>query len=297
MVRLLIDCSCLCYKSLFTMGDLSYSEKRVGVVFGFIKQILTLAKKFETSRFVFCWDHRNSYRKIEYPSYKVKRHSKTQTDEQVLDMQDAFRQFDEIRELVLPMMGFTNIYQQSGYEADDLIAYVAMRRPDDTVIVSTDNDLLQLIYHDKFCPIRIYNFKGITDEATFKDAFFGIPPIKWSFVKAIAGCSSDEVAGIVGVGELTAAKYVAGILQGKSLEKIESPEGKEIFRRNLPLVALPYNGRKPINLPEQKEDEITLEKFQSIFGQFGFRSLLKEEEVAKWAESFFGGTDEKGKRA
>jgi 5'-3' exonuclease len=265
MVRLLIDCNCLCYKSLFAMGDLSHEEKRVGVVFGFIKQILTLAKKFETNRFVFCWDHRNSYRKIEYPSYKVKRHSKEQTEEQILDITDAFRQFDEIRELVLPTMGFSNIYQQSGYEADDLIAYVAMRRPDDTVIVSTDNDLLQLIYQDRLCPIKIYNFKGITDEAEFRKAWFGIPPIKWS--------------------------YVAGVLKGKSLEKIESPEGKEIFRRNLPLVALPYNGIRPINLPEQKEDDIYAAKFKSVFGQYGFKSLLKEEEVAKWSKSFFGGED------
>jgi 5'-3' exonuclease len=294
MVRLLIDCSCLAYKSLFTMGDLSNDEKRVGVIFGFVKQILTLSKKFETNKFVFCWDHRNSYRKIEYPEYKVKRHSKAQTEEQQADMQDAFRQFDEIRELILPLMGFTNIYQQSGYEADDLIAYVATRRPDDTVIVSTDNDLLQLIYHDRFCPIKIYNFKGITDEAEFRRAWFNISPMKWSFVKAIAGCNSDEVVGIAGVGELTAAKYVAGVLKGKNLEKINSSEGQYIFKRNLSLVALPYNGIKSINLPEHKDDDIAIEKFKAIFGQYGFKSLLKEEEISKWSKSFFGGED--GKR-
>jgi 5'-3' exonuclease len=205
-------------------------------------------------------------------------------------MQDAFRQFDEIREILLPVMGFVNNFQQSGYEADDLIAHIAMRIPDDTVIVSTDNDLLQLIHHDRFCPIRFYNFKGITDEVEFRKAMFGLDPIKWAMVKAIAGCSSDEVKGIVGVGETTAAKYLMGMAHGKVLEKIESEEGKAIAYRNMRLVGLPYcNGLKPIRITELGEDSLSAEKFAAIFGQYGFKSLLKEDEVIRWTRSFFGG--------
>jgi len=276
------------------MGDLSQDQKRVGVIFGFIKQILTLAKKFETNKFVFCWDHRNSYRKLECPSYKASRR-KDLTDVQIIDMQDVFRQFDEIRELLLPVMGFVNSFQQSGYEADDLIAHIVYRIPDDTVIVSTDNDLLQLIRHDRFCPVRIYNYKNITDETMFRQAWYGLDPIKWAEVKAIAGCNSDEVKGIVGVGETTAAKYLMGMAKGKGLERIESKMGKEIAYRNMSLVGLPYcNGLKPIKITEMGEDSLSIEKFKVIFGQYGFRSLLKEEEVDKWTRSFFGGKEDGG---
>ncbi|MFH1684757.1 MAG: hypothetical protein ABH983_00465, partial [Candidatus Micrarchaeota archaeon] len=290
MVRILVDCSCLAYKALFTTGDLSQDQKRVGVIFGFIKQIFTIAKKFETNRFYFLWDSRNSYRKIHYPPYKSSRR-KDMTEQQIIDMKDAFRQFDEIREILLPMMGFNNIYQQSGYEADDLIAHIAMRLPDETIIASTDNDLLQLIHRDRFCPVSIYNFKGVTDEAKFKEAWYGLDPVKWAFVKAIAGCGSDEVEGISGVGEMSAAKYLVGILpDGKMKDKIESDEGKEIAKRNVPLVALPYSqGLKPIKIFGLMDDDISVDKFKAIFGQYGFKSLLKEEEIERWSKSFFGG--------
>lgn len=287
MTRLLIDCSCLCYRSLYTMGDLSNDQKRVGVIFGFIKQILTLAKKFETNKFVFCWDSRNSYRKLEYPWYKSSRR-KDLTEEQNADFQDAFRQFDEVRELVLPMMGFKNNFQQNGYEGDDLIAYVACRFPDETIIVSSDNDLLQLIESSRYCSIKFYNFKDLTDKEIFQKTWFGLDPIKWAMVKSIAGCSSDEIPGISGVGEQTAAKYLAGLLpEGKSKDKIESSEGKALFLRNMNLVALPYNGIKAIKITGIEDDEISEDKFKAIFGQYGFRSLIKDEEVKKWSKLFF----------
>lgn len=286
MVRLVIDSNCLCYKALFTMGGLSHAEQKVGVIFGFIRQVLALSHKFSSSNLIFCWDSKNSYRKIACPEYKAKRIKDRDQDEKV-DMEDAFRQFDEIRELLLPTMGFKNIFQQNGYEADDLIAYITMRIPDDTIICSTDNDLLQLIHQDRFCPVKMYNFKAITDESAFRNAWFNLSPPKWAVVKALAGCTTDEVKGIVGVGELTAAKYLAGILKGRNLEKIDSEESKAIFNKNFPLVALPYSGIKPIRNIQLQLDDITIIKFKSIFQQYGFRSLLREEEVEKWSNSFF----------
>jgi 5'-3' exonuclease len=289
MQRLVVDCSCLCYRSLFSMGDLSNDQKKVQIIFGFLRQIFTLAKTFNSNKFVFCWDSRNSYRKLIYPQYKSSRH-KESTEEQRADMDDAFRQFNEIRELLLPSMGFKNIFQQSGYEADDLIAHIVTRLPDDTMIISTDNDLFQLIEDSRYAPIKVYNFKGITDKFLFKKTWYGLDPIKWAFVKAIAGCSTDEVKGIEGVGYSTAAKYLAGILSdGKTKEKIDSKEGKEMFFRNLRLVGLPYSGLKPIRILELQEDEISKEKFAAIFGQYGFRSLLKEQEIKKWGKLFFKG--------
>ncbi|MFH1685694.1 MAG: hypothetical protein ABH983_05320 [Candidatus Micrarchaeota archaeon] len=166
-----------------------------------------------------------------------------------------------------------------------------MRLTDETIIASTDNDFLQLIHRDRFCPVSIYNFKGITDENEFRKAWYGLSPTKWAMVKAIAGCGSDEVEGIAGVGEMSAAKYLAGILpDGKMKDKIESKEGKEIAKRNMPLVALPYSqGLKPIKIFGLYNDDISADRFKAIFGQYGFRSLLKEEDIEKWSKTFFGG--------
>jgi 5'-3' exonuclease len=272
------------------MGDLSYEEKRVGIVFGFIKQILAIAQKFETKKLVFCWDTRQSYRKMVYPPYKGNR-NKDLTEEKREELTDAYRQFEEIQEVVLPMMGFRNIFRQNGYEADDLIAHITTRLPEDTIIVSSDNDLLQLVQDNSLFSVIWYNFKGITGEDEFKQSWHGLHPQKWAMVKAISGCSGDGVEGITGVGDITAAKYVAGILHGKSLEKINSPEGQMIVKRNIPLVALPYVGLKPIRITELVEDNLSYSAFCSVFGQYGFRSLLTDKEVSKWQRVFFDNKD------
>jgi 5'-3' exonuclease len=284
-MKLIIDSSALCYRSFFTIKDLSYEQRKVGVIFGFIKQIFSLAQKFNTSEFIFCFDSKQSYRSLVYPSYKSNR-KKDMTEQERSEMEQAYGQFDEIRETLLPLMGFKNIFRQNGYEADDLVAWCVARFPDDYIIVSQDNDLLQLIQSTRFVSIKWYNFKAITDEAEFTKNWFGLKPKHWALVKAIAGCSGDGVVGIAGVGEITAAKYIAGLLKGKSLEKIESDEGKELAEMNYQLVSLPFNGVKPINILELKEDEISLSAFKCILGQYGFRSLLKDEEIEKWKKSF-----------
>lgn len=289
-MRLVIDCNYLCYRSLYTMAGLTHEEKQVGVIFGFIKQILKLSSQFQTSKFVFCWDSKQSYRKLIYPEYKAGRH-KDLTDEQQMDLEMAFGQFDELRENFLPYMGFKNIFHQIGYEADDLIAHVVMRHPDDTLIVSADNDLFQLLLDNRFCPVKMWNFKVVNSEARFTADWFGLKPVDWIKVKSLAGCSSDNIAGIDGVGELTAAKYVAEILQGKKRQIIEDwiDNSKDQMDLNYRLIALPFVGKKPLRIEYAELDDISPVKFRAIFGQYGFRSLIAVDEMARWMDSFFGG--------
>ena len=286
-MRLVLDCNFLCYRSLHTLENLAFEERKVGVVFGFIKQMISLAEKFKTNQFIFCWDSRQSYRKLISPTYKGNRQRHFSPEEQeTYDL--GYAQFDELRQEVLPYLGFRNIFHQTGYEADDLIAWVVWRFPDDTVIVSSDSDLFQLLHNDRFNSIKIWNFKTINDEGRFSKDWFGLKPKKWVEVKSIAGCNSDNVAGVPGVGEITAAKYVAGLIDsGKKVEDIR--KSKTLIDENRDLVALPFPGRKKINITEIYEDEISPDKFQVTFGQYGFRSLLYEDRMAKWKKAFFGG--------
>jgi 5'-3' exonuclease len=271
------------------MKGLSYEEKKVGIIFGFIKQIFKLAEQFNCKDFIFCWDSRQSYRKLIYPEYKSNRH-RDLSDEDQVDLQDAYLQFDELREKVLPYMGFNNSFRQNGYEGDDICAFIVYRIPDDTIIVSNDNDLFQLLRDDRFCPVKIWNFKSLNTEQFFKKGWYGLNPSDWIKVKAIGGCTSDNVKGVPGVKAITASKYVAGVLSKttQAYAAIESKEMKERAHFNHSLVALPFAGRKKINI-ELVEDEITFDKFKNTFGQYGFRSLLGEDQVRKWTNLFFGG--------
>jgi len=289
-MRLVIDCSYLCYRSLHTLGDLSQGEKKVGIIFGFLRQILKLSDQFKTNKFVFCWDSRKSYRKLIYPDYKGQRRV-DMTEEESENYEIALEQFDEIREKVLPYMGFNNIFHQTGYEADDLIAHIVYRIPDDTVIVSADKDLFQLLRKDRFTPVKMWNFNAINDEDRFSGDWFGLKPKDWIKVKAIAGCTSDNIAGLPGVGDLTAAKYVAGALKQERLDAIKNRLSKfeSGYALNHRLVALPYGGIKPIRITTLYEDYIDEKKFRLCFGQYGFRSLLYDDQITKWKKSFFGG--------
>jgi len=272
---------------MYAVGGLSYEEKKVGTIFGFLRQILKLSEQFRTKDFIFCWDSKQSYRKLISEDYKANRR-KGLSEGEIEDFEIAYSQFDELRDKVLPYMGFKNIFHQTGYEADDLIAWIVMRFPDATVIVSGDHDLFQLLVNNKFCPVAMYNFKVLNDETRFTEDWFGLKPKDWIKVKAIAGCATDNVIGVVGVGELTAAKYLAGIL--KSGKKVAAIEGAEdLIAFNHRLVGLPFVGRKAIKIGGLQEDQISADKFRVTFGQYGFRSLISEEGSKGWLDSFFGG--------
>src|SRR3954470_10349551 len=138
-----------------------------------------------------------TFRNTLYPDYKA--HRPPAPD-------DLIPQFAFIREAVrafdLPCL------EQSGYEADDLIAtYVAeaCERGASATIVSSDKDLTQLVtdcvtMYDTMKDRRI----GIA-EVIEK---FGVPPEKVVDVQALAGDSTDNVPGVPGIGVKTAAQLI-----------------------------------------------------------------------------------------
>ena len=83
-------------------------------------------------------------------------------------------------------------------------------------------------------------------------AEYRIHPKEWSRVKSLAGCTTDSVQGVRGVGEITALKYFRGELgrTRKAYRAIVSPEGQALFRDNLPLVRLPFEGCPRLKLEQ-----------------------------------------------
>ena len=73
---------------------------------------------------------------------------------------------------------------------------------------------------------------------------------KWHLVKSLAGCNSDNIEGIPGIGEITAIQYLRRELakDSKRFMEIQSPEGSEIFLRNLDLIQLPHKKTKQFKL-------------------------------------------------
>lgn len=219
------------------------SRGRCETIKGFLREIIKLAEDFQPDRFVFCFDSDTSLREKILPYYKGTRKANRQglagTGK---DRVHLHKQVNLLRKHVLPELGFTNLFRADGYEADDLIASAALHLvalKEECVLVSSDKDLYQLLGEG----VVIYNHaKNKTiDEKSFREDY-GIFPWQWVNMKAIAGCSSDDIPGVEGVGDVSALKYVKGELGENSRMGQKIKLGKKVIDRNLPLVRLPFEG-------------------------------------------------------
>ena len=281
---ILIDSNSICHACKHSMGDLSWEEKKVGVIFGFLRQLLTLSKLLNSNEFVFAWDSRESIRTKMFPDYKkARKREKTEEEKELDDL--AYAQFNEIQNKILPAIGFSHSYMQDGYEADDIIASVVFCNPlKDITIISTDEDLYQLLTDG----VSMYSIKKkqfYTGGNLWKD--YRITPRDWVDVKAIAGCSSDGIPGVPGVGEKTACKYLTRTL-GVHLKTYRSiKENEKLIQFNKSLVRLPLEGTKDFVI--DTKDKLSLGNFLDICTEYGFKSFLGQEALSKWKEHVFHG--------
>lgn len=271
---LLLDCPYLAHRAYHALGDvLSFREEPTVVIYGIMRDISILMEEFLTDRVVFAFDFGYGKRQELLPTYKCSREKAHENDsEEEQQSRRAFRhQIRRLRELYLPKLGFRNVFSQEGYEADDVIASIVKRtlkEDDEAIIVGTDQDLWQLINPNVSC----YNPK--TRRIIDVDAFvkqWGIEPALWANVKALAGCTTDDVPGLRGVGEITAVKWFRGSLKPDSvIYRRINTEGMEVHNRNIKLVRLPFEGTERFALAK---DEVTPERWQAVADKLGIQSL------------------------
>lgn len=279
---ILLDMNNLCHISHYSMGQLSNDEKRTGVIFGVLKQILSLVRKFESRNLIFIWDSRKSFRKEICPTYKSNR-NRNSNPEKDKERQVLYDQITELRRDVIPSLGFVNSFIQSGYEADDLIVKFIIDRPDkEHIIVSTDQDLYQILRSR----VKIYNTikKSFYTEHDFMKEFSDLDPINYRIIKSITGCSSDAIQGVFGVGEKTAVKYLKAEINNSP--KFKDIQGnRSLITFNEQLVYLPFKHEEvPIIKMIVKKNELTAKKFRHIFNMYSFESFMKE--FPTWEKHF-----------
>ncbi len=120
-------------------------------------------------------------------------------------------QVNLIRRLV-ELMGIP-VVELAGYEADDVLATLATRLEaagEDVIVVTGDRDAYQLV-SDPHVKV-LYNRRGVTDYVLYDEAGIeertGVRPEKYPVLAALRGDPSDNLPGVPGVGEKTAAKLV-----------------------------------------------------------------------------------------
>lgn len=283
----LLDCHSVCHAAKHKTKRLTFSGHRTGVIFGFLRTLLRLQEELRPDVWAFAWDSRESVRREARPEYKADRQEKSAEEMRLNEL--CIPQFDTIRELVLPTIGFRNVFKVEGFEADDIIAQAVDLGllEDYFVMVTRDNDLLQMLSDN----VEMYDHIKHTHYT--KDQFvadWGIQPEQWIIVKAIAGCKTDNVAGIHGIGEKTAAKMLAGQLaeHTKAYKAIMDEDNQRLAQRNVPLVLLPHGDMPPVTVSDH--DRFSLRGFGDVCTEYGMKSMLKDEQWQRWKEAFTDGT-------
>ncbi len=296
----LLDGHSLAYRAFYALpSDLATPAGQVtNAVYGFTSMLIKLLGDEGPDAVAVAWDLRGpTFRSEKYGDYKAQRESPP----------DLFAsQLPLIRE-VLDVMAISQL-SVPGFEADDVIATLATQAKKEgweTVIVTGDRDAFQL---SEPAVTVLYTRRGISDtvEATpqWIEERYGVTPEKYVEYAALRGDTSDNLPGVPGVGEKTAAKLLGnyGSLEGifdhldeqspKLRENLEASQQQVMLNRELmrlvtnvefPDVAGGKVELDAFNLRDWQYDEV-----RRVFDGLAFRSLwdrLMELEGAEAAAS------------
>ena len=254
------------------------------VLQGFLNMVLNLGFMYKTNDFIFVWDSAVSNRKRREPSYKIKRKEKQKERTEAEIKIDIITKelMTKLHKHLLNEIGFTNSFKQRGHEGDDLIAKTVRDNIGDFVIVTSDQDMYQCLYGAEMYVLG--KMKRYTSSDFIKE--YGINPCRWGEVKAIAGCSSDCVIGVAGVGEKTAIKFLNKELnpKTKAYKTLITDESFEIIKKNRYLTVLPLGSTKPLKF---KDNNFDMSLFLGVCSEYEL-DLFLGQKVDQW-ESFFMG--------
>ena len=269
MQILLIDCQYLCYRAWHS----AKRESNVPMLLAVLEnEAQNISQRFGSDRIVFAFDSELSKRRDMCPSYKAKRYE-NRTEEERLEHQEFCQQINHVRDNLLGRLGYANVFVKSGYEADDIIAKICqdLERKHDAVIYSADKDLWQCLKPNVVWCSPTTN--QVVTQRSFAEEW-GLAPHEWANVKALAGCSTDNVEGLEGIGEKTAALFLRGCLTtGKKAATINL-KMEEILDRNLPLVKLPFDQMESFEI---QPDDLTKAKRQVVMEELGVALPIKTE--------------------
>jgi len=207
----LIDGHALAYRAFHALpADMKTSRGELtNAVYGFTSMLLNVLRDERPAYIAVTFDKGRTFRHDIYPDYKAHR----------AKMPDEMRsQMERVRQVV-EALGIP-IFEQDGYEADDLLGALAAQAEKqgvDTLIVTGDMDLLQLVDEHtrvltsrwRFSDTVVYDLDGVGRR-------YGLSPTQLVDFKALVGDKSDNIPGVPGIGEKTAASLLKkyGTLEG-----------------------------------------------------------------------------------
>ncbi|MFK0217802.1 DNA polymerase I [Streptomyces vinaceus] len=235
---MLMDGHSLAYRAFFALPAENFTTatgQPTNAIYGFASMLANTLRDEAPTHFAVAFDvSRKTWRSTEFPEYKANR-SKTP---------DEFKGQVELIGELLDAMNVPR-FAVDGFEADDVIATLATQAEAlgfEVLIVTGDRDSFQLVSEHTTV---LYPTKGVSELTRFTpekvEEKYGLTPQQYPDFAALRGDPSDNLPGIPGVGEKTAAKWITQFGSFAELvERAEEVKGKagQNFRDHLEAVKL-----------------------------------------------------------
>lgn len=247
----LLDAHAIIHRAYHALPDFSTSKGQpTGALYGIVAMLLKIIKDLKPDYIAACYDLPDpTFRHVAYEKYKAGR---PKADEalvaQIIRSKDIFIAFG------VPM------YEYPGFEADDILGTIVEQlssssgKDIDIIIASGDMDTMQLIDDER---VRVYTLKkGINDTILYDERGvierFGFPPKLLPDFKGLRGDQSDNIIGITGIGEKTAAILVKEFGAIENIYKTLKRDGKKILDSGV--------SERIVNLLREGEEEALFSK-------------------------------------
>jgi DNA polymerase-1 len=294
---LLFDGNALIHRAFHAIPPLTISKtgEMVNAVQGFASTLLKVLNEIKPTHWAIAFDRPGpTFRHEKFEDYKAQRPKAPE---------ELVSQIQRVHQLVDAFHIPT--FEIDGYEADDVLgtlSHQAEKQNVDTLVVTGDNDMLQLVSPSTkvMSPRRSFSDTVIYDEAGVEEKY-GISASQLADLKALTGDPSDNIPGVPGIGDKTAAKLLR---QFSSLDGIYdhidkvSPERlqtllrdyKDRVLRNKELATIVTDVPITLNLDACHVTAYDRNQVVELFRELGFVSLLSRlpEDIEKEPALFPG---------
>ncbi len=297
----LLDAHAILHRAYHALPDFTSPKgEPTGALYGVVAMLLKIIEELQPEYVVACFDlPEPTYRHEAFKEYKAGR---VKTDDalvaQITRSRDIFAAFG------IP------IFEHAGFEADDMLGTIVEQTKGlkdlEVVIASGDMDTMQLIDGSR---VRVYTLrKGIKDTVIYDEKGvierYGFGPSQIPDYKGLRGDPSDNIPGIVGIGEKTATdlikefktidklyvvlkkneqKFIDAGIKPRMIELLKTNEEEAQFSKMLATIRLDA----PIHftLPEKNwREALDVDGVLTLFSELGFRTLSSR------VQTLFGGT-------
>ncbi|MGI9557613.1 MAG: DNA polymerase I [Solirubrobacterales bacterium] len=277
----LIDGNSLAYRAYFALPEtIATSDGRpTNAILGFASMLVKILTEHRPGAVVVAWDAGMSGREKEYKPYKAQRPPRPDL------LSEQWPHLPPLSEA----FGFANV-RVEGWEADDVIAALtaqARNRGMSVMVVSGDRDVYQLVGDGVrvmttsrgVSETKIYDRDGVIER-------YGVPPERVPDLIGLKGDTSDNIPGVPGIGEKTAAALLSeyGSLEAV-LENIESISGAkrkqnltehaEDARISMRLATLHYDVETGLDLDDVFGREPDRSRLRDVANEFELRQVIQ----------------------